>query len=445
MLIKTMIGVVNQVQRNGLKVALLGVSLATDNMGVSALAASLIKLVLDVNPTAEISLLIGNRSSAPQCILIKDKIVSVNVVNYRFSFKSPLNKHLLWIFFLATLQAIAPFESWRRKIIKSNLWLNILNNSDFVGDIRGGDSFSDIYGLQRFIKGIIPISIAILLKKNIVLLPQTYGPYSSFVSKKISKIIFKAAKLIYARDKASAKLVQEMLVETGYVNKIKFCPDVAFTLDVIDPEIISIGPPLSHNQKITLIGINVNGLVYNGGYTRNNMFNLNFDYKIFIQELIDFWLNQENCEVLLIPHAFSQTGNVNSDPDACLRIFENNCSKYKEKIHLVNRKYNQNEIKGIIKRCDFFIGTRMHACIAAISQGIPTVGVAYSKKFKGIFDSIGLGEWIVDAREKDIESSLKIILTKFQQRENYSVKIQERVTEAKNIISESFHEMLKPF
>ena len=46
--------------------------------------------------------------------------------------------------------------------------------------------------------------------------------------------------------------------------------------------------------------------------------------------------------------------------------------------------------KAVIGQCDFFIGSRMHACIAALSQGVPCVGVAYSMKFAGVFDTVGM-------------------------------------------------------
>jgi polysaccharide pyruvyl transferase WcaK-like protein len=38
---------------------------------------------------------------------------------------------------------------------------------------------------------------------------------------------------------------------------------------------------------------------------------------------------------------------------------------------------------------DFFMGARIHACIAAFSSGIPIIPMAYSRKFAGLFGSIG--------------------------------------------------------
>lgn len=63
--------------------------------------------------------------------------------------------------------------------------------------------------------------------------------------------------------------------------------------------------------------------------------------------------------------------------------------------------YNQNEIKYLIGRCDFFIGARMHACIAALSQCIPTVSIAYSDKFIGVMKSIGMESYCVDPRTQE--------------------------------------------
>jgi polysaccharide pyruvyl transferase WcaK-like protein len=58
-------------------------------------------------------------------------------------------------------------------------------------------------------------------------------------------------------------------------------------------------------------------------------------------------------------------------------------------------------MKALIGRCDLFLGSRMHACIAAISQHVPTVGLAYSNKFRGVFESVGMREWVIDIRGCD--------------------------------------------
>ncbi len=92
--------------------------------------------------------------------------------------------------------------------------------------------------------------------------------------------------------------------------------------------------------------------------------------------------------------------------------------------------------------CDFFVGSRMHACIAALSQGIPAVGVAYSRKFVGVFETVGAGDWIVDGRDSDAESGVARVLDLYAQREQLRPVLQQRVREARAQLSKTFQEIL---
>jgi colanic acid/amylovoran biosynthesis protein len=421
-------------------VCLLGASLTTPNMGVSALAASLIKLIKTIKPEANISFLIGNRSSAPQQACVNGITVNVNVVNYRLTPKSPIQKHLFWIFFLAVMHYLLPIQFLRELIVNSNPWLKTISKSHFIGEIRGGDSFSDIYGFKRFIIGAMPSIIVLLLKKELILLPQTYGPFNLSITKKVAKFIFKHSKYIYSRDNFSHANVYDVLHNNSKV--IGFCPDVAFTLEPMKPEHLSIIPSFDSNLSQPLIGLNINGLMYNGGYSRSNMFSLKLNYKDFIAEFIDSVIKNTEANILLIPHTFAKKGDVNSDPDACLKVYEIYSKKYPNRIFLVDRKYDQHQIKFIIGMCDFVIASRMHACIAALSQGIPAIGLAYSKKFIGVFDSVGFGEMVIDATQVNNQDTLSKILSIYKQRKTKFSGIIDSIDKTKKQIQNTFVQLL---
>jgi polysaccharide pyruvyl transferase WcaK-like protein len=422
------------------KIILLGVSLDTGNMGVSALAASLIKIIHRVRPDANITFFIGNRSSDPQILESPDGRIQINILNYRRSPKEDLVKNLLWIFLLACLQKVIPFKTVKYFLIESSNILNILHKADFIGDIHGGDSFSDIYGFGRFIMGVLPDIIILLLGKKLVFLPQTYGPYKSFLSKQISRYILRRATHIISRDREGVERVVEMI---GAENRdiVHFCPDVAFALDSVSLETIDIEPPITDSHR-PFIGLNVNGLLYNGGYTRNNMFQLNYDYKTFINTLVKRFLNDTNAHILLIPHTFLHDDDVESDPYACREIIQNTENAHRYRIHMVMGEHNPFVIKGFIGVCDFFIGSRLHACIAALSQGIPTVGVAYSWKFSGVFESVGVGDTVCDARSVDMKTCIKRIFMHFQNREYLSKLLFKNTEEAKIKIFQTFQKIL---
>ena len=431
-----------KIQSNVKKICFMGASLDSGNMGVSALAASLVKITLDILPNAKISLFIGNRSPQSQEITFSDRKIKVNIINFRLSPKAKLNEHLLWIFLLAILQRIMPFKYIQKKIIQSNRWLSNLDACDFIGEICGGDSFSDIYNIRRFIFTILPDIIVLLMRKELILLPQTYGPYKSYLARRIARFLIKRTKYIYARDKEGLSVVQKLMNRPDPMSKLSFCPDVAFLLDSIIPINQDIEPQISTSHMKGLIGININGLLYNGGYSRANMFGLKLDYQDVIQRLIQQLLEITSVHILLVPHTFCQPGDVNHDPDATNAIYNMIDIKYKERMHKVTREYDQHKIKGIISQCSFFIGSRMHACIAALSNNIPTVGIAYSRKFIGVYDSIGVSDLVIDARQTNTNDALEKVLNLYNSRGNYIAHLKDNVNNARELLTSTFKSML---
>jgi len=218
------------------------------------------------------------------------------------------------------------------------------------------------------------------------------------MSRRIAHCILKRVAMAYARDHTSEEVLRNLLKDHTKNGKIRFAPDVAFVLDSREPERIDIGSLDDvRNEDSTVVGLNVSGLLFSGGYTQENMFGLKSDYRQLVYRIVDFLMKDEKVLMLLVPHVFVPAGHVESDPEACLKTYEELSEKYPGRIFLAQGQYSHNEIKYVIGSCDFFIGSRMHACIAALSQFIPAVGLAYSAKFKGVFESIGLGDYVADA------------------------------------------------
>ena len=51
----------------------------------------------------------------------------------------------------------------------------------------------------------------------------------------------------------------------------------------------------------------------------------------------------------------------------------------------------------------------MHACIAAFSSGVPVIPMAYSRKFEGLFGSIGYNRTVDCTKEESAAILTKII------------------------------------
>ncbi len=396
-------------------IGIMGTPVHSNNMGVLALGTSLIDLCKSSYKNCQIILFIGNKSNKPVNFLINGKKVAIPVSNCRLSPRSKLFDHLGWILFSSFIYRLIPLSTVRKALCRYTPWIAALEKTHFVGDIRGGDSFSDIYGMRRFLHGFAMALTVILVKGSIIQFPQTFGPYKSPMARLLARYLLRRSSVVIARDQNSQEVAQTLV---GQGREVLLSPDVAFSLEAIQPENIEVFPPSKLQLPTGTIGINVNGLMYNGGYTRNNMFGLKIDYRKFLHLLIKSLLFEHSGELWLVPHTFAPAGNVESDTEACRRVRQALPDTLQHRVRIVTKKYNQHEIKGLIRGFDFFIGSRMHACIAALSQGVPCVGVAYSKKFEGVFESVGMHGWVVDCRNTGESEAIAHILKLYRMRKS---------------------------
>lgn len=160
----------------------MGTPVNCGNRGVMALGASLVNLCWDASKGGEVVLMLGNLDNQPAKFRVGGELQSFRVVNYRMSPRSRIRDHFFWILGMSLLYRLALFKGLRLAIAKTTPWIQEVATADLVGDIRGGDSFSDIYGLRRFLMGFLSSWMVVLVRGEIVMFPQTYGPYKSRIA-----------------------------------------------------------------------------------------------------------------------------------------------------------------------------------------------------------------------------------------------------------------------
>ena len=390
-------------------------------------------------PDAEITFLGSGYVPRENRLFVSGKEICINTLPIRFSKNIFLPYHFLWFAFYSLLMKVLPASRLKQNLANRNPCFKTLYDTDLVVDITGGDSFSDIYGFKRFFLGFLCKWLVTFSGKKLVLLPQTYGPFKGRTTRLMARYVVNHASMVYSRDKSSIEYITKLsrnLVKNG---KVGFVPDVAFVLDSRKPENIGVGVLENKPAKDSvLIGLNISGLLFNGGYTRDNMFGLKTDYPELVYRIIDSVLADKKSVVLLVPHVFHPPGHVESDSEACAKVYEAVSSKYRDRIFQVSGSYNQNEIKYVIGKCDFFIGSRMHSCIAALSQCIPAVGLAYSRKFQGVFESVGLGNCVADAYQCSKDVLLSTIRAAFDGRDQIRTHLNKVIPEVKKNILNMF-------
>lgn len=434
------------------KIGILGTPVSATNRGVLALGTSLVNLISS-SAHAEVVLFLGHSDSQPACFRIGGRSREVPLVNCRLSPRARLCDHLAWIVLACLLYRCVPLKFLRRVLSRITPWIAALESVDFAGDVRGGDSFSDIYGMGVFFYGFLEAWTVLLVKGTMVQFPQTYGPYKSTLARYLARYILRRSRVVIARDQQSRRHAQELI---GQGREVWLSPDVAFALEAVKPELVELDPPLPDGypaadvsdsmpipaDRAQRIGLNVSGLMFNGGYTRDNMFGLKLDYPAFLPTLVVALLLEHSGEVWLTPHTYGRRpDSVEDDLAACRQVRAALSPELRERVRLVTGEYDCHQLKYIIGQCDFFIGSRMHACIAALSQGVPCVGVAYSKKFAGVFDSVGMGEWVVDARQVTSDQAIARILDLFRTRCTVVDSLRQRSQDARADLLEVFERL----
>jgi len=249
--------------------------------------------------------------------------------------------------------------------------LGALKASDLVLP-TGGDIFtSDYNNLRKHLSSLVALD-----RPKAALIAHTIGPFKKndeAYFKKSLKNVF----LITVRESESFAYVKSL--DLGI--PLHQTADVAFGLKPA---------PADECRRIltTRYGLDVAGsrflaLSVSEGVIRYSK----LERSRYFNELTEFVrrVNARGYTVLLIPHVMERNPN-NNDLIACEELH----SKLADATmcRIISGEYSASQFKGIIGLCECLLGARTHATIASMSQGIPTVSIAYSRKAYGIMSDV---------------------------------------------------------
>lgn len=264
----------------------------------------------------------------------------------------------------------------------------------------GGDHLSGEGGIGT-LGSFINILYALLLNKPVVLFGESLGYFKSPILNCIAQSIFNKTKLILVRE-----TISKYYLDKNKITKpdIYVTADPAFLLNPISQKRVI---EILQNEGIIelpspLIGINPSGLISRFG-TSSSPKNEAY-YVDVISNVIEEITERLDATIILIPHVY--TKNVD-DRTIMYKIFKQVSNP---NVKMIHGEYNPEELKGIIGRCDMFVGSRMHSTIASTSMLVPTVGIAYSHKMHGIIgEMLEQEKYVLDISELNYDNLVSII------------------------------------
>jgi polysaccharide pyruvyl transferase WcaK-like protein len=242
--------------------------------------------------------------------------------------------------------------------------------------------------------------MATLRGTPLLLSPQTIGPFTRQPYRALAAHAMNKAYAVVARDPESMEAIKEMSPRARAVQSI----DVAFRLPY--------DAPAARSDGVVDVGINVSGLLYNGGYGGSNEYGLDVDYVDLTHRLIGDLVARPGVRLHLICHVNSRL--IPADDDG--RVADSLVRKFPGAIRVPDFA-SPSDAKSYIAGLDFLVAGRMHACIAAYSAGVPVVPVAYSRKFSGLFGGVLGYPYQVPVKGLSTDAALSFIHRCFDDRE----------------------------
>jgi len=345
----------------------------------------------------------------------REKITVLPLAFFYFWSKSDLDTCLREL-------GIAEVFNLTGKLAESTPYINEVMRSDLILDFSGemwGD-YAEPVGNGRFLTVLLKDRVAQLLKKPVVLLAGSQGPFEETAHLNgLISVVVKNFKAILNREPASINILRENDYDVSNVHSFT---DVAFLFEPCEPAEIHdvlINDSIVANNRQTvgfiLCGFNMLRGPYDAEPRADDEF---FQFA----EAVEFIVDKLNARVFLMSH---QNGFVK---DPAFKLINGRDYPYAKQLYELVKKrkkvntddvvlakgpYTPKQTKAIIGQFDMFVSGRIHAFVAAVSQNVPTVIInrghgGISHRNLGFARSVGMEEYIADpSSAADIKKKIK--------------------------------------
>ena len=202
--------------------------------------------------------------------------------------------------------------------------------------------------------------------QKLVLLPQALGPFQNPQVASACRRLLARADLIYARDPDSLAAVQAL----GGVRHPKLCPDFTTSLPGWAPADIELPRSFAAivpNRRMLDKTDDRDGSSYLG----------------FLETAVHALRETEYYPLILLHDAVEDRQLL---PRLFVRVGE---------LQVIEH-HDPQVLKGVLSRAGVVIGSRFHALVGALSQGVPSIGVGWSHKYRWLFQDFDCSENLIE-------------------------------------------------
>jgi colanic acid/amylovoran biosynthesis protein len=237
----------------------------------------------------------------------------------------------------------------------------LVSDADLTGIVdASGFAYSDSFSLERIRReALYGVAWA---RRGVpkVLLPQAFGPFNDGRKRAYSRMVIEQSRLVFARDKQSADYVRSLGVTAG----VEVMPDftIGLVADAVDLTHLGAFGAIVPNGKMVSTGV-----LTQESYTESLLSYVDAVAAEGLQPV--FVVHEATDRAVLDPVLGERDVPVLADP--------------------APRK-----LKGMIGQAQLVVGSRFHALVGALSQGVPTVALGWSHKYAALMEDFGVSDWL---------------------------------------------------
>jgi len=272
----------------------------------------------------------------------------------------------------------------------------VICGTDLIISAGGGFLSSNYnYGFRLYI-----YLIAIILKKKIVIFPQSIGPFKSVFSRQLIPLFLNRMDRIFLREPYSERYLKKFNISTDMVTTA----DMAFLLEKKNAKSIED----VFNKHIKKAAICIKSDLNKG---KNN------NYRNSMEKIIGSLLKKDYT-VYIISHTIGD--------DSLGRKLFNKFNK--NRLYFIPFGRSPKMLKQLYSFCSFVIASRMHAAIFAAECKVPVVIISYEQKFIGLVKQLDWwDELLIDYCDIDYKLLEKAIYFIKENEVNIRKKLEKRV------------------
>ncbi len=308
---------------------------------------------------------------------IKNDFSSSSSANLLYFLVVLLPMSLLWALLWRVGRFDLPLPETLRGLMRTYV------DADMVVAAGGGYLYttSVVHGNVVLLTNVYAFFLAVLLGKPVCLYAQSIGPFAGSLQSWFVRRALSRVNLVEVREEVSHRLVDGW----GIPTPVRMVTDAAFLLEARRPDEC---PDFRGATGGPVVGMTVRK------WFRDD--ERQVGYERAMAAFVDWLIDERDAEVSFLPQV-TYTEGGDDDREIARRVVA--LVGRIDRARIVEDELAAAEVKWLCGRMDFFVGTRMHSNIFALSSRVPTLAIAYQPKTEGIMSGLGLDDCVLRIEE----------------------------------------------